>query len=56
MFGCQTNNLVEVLKNDYSPETKAIVFNKYQEFKKNNIPLNGMIMAKENETIYIIKK
>ena len=54
MFGCQTNNLVEGLKNDYAPETKAIVFNKYEELIKNNIPLNGMIMVKENETIYSI--
>ena len=54
MFGCQTKNLVEGLKNDYAPETKAIVFNKYEEFIKNNIPLNGMIMVKENETIYSI--
>ena len=54
MFGCQTNNLVEGLKNDYAPETKAVVFNKYEELIKNNIPLNGMIMVKENETIYSI--
>ena len=54
MFGCQTKNLVEGLKNDYAPETKAIVFNKYEEFIKNNIPLNGMIIVKENETIYSI--
>ena len=54
MFGCQTKNLVEGLKNDYAPETKAIVFNKYEELIKNNVPLNGMIMVKENETIYSI--
>ena len=54
MFGCQTKNLVEGLKNDYAQEKKAIVFNKYEEFIKNNIPLNGMIMVKENETIYSI--
>ncbi|MFL2818316.1 MAG: peptidoglycan DD-metalloendopeptidase family protein [Candidatus Puniceispirillales bacterium] len=54
MFGCQTNNLVEGIKSDYAPETKALVFNKYEELIKNNIPLNGMIMVKENETIYSI--
>ena len=32
MFGCQTNNLVQGLKNDYAPETQAIVFNKYEKF------------------------
>ena len=55
MFGCQTNNLVEGLKNDYAPETKAVVFNKYEELIKNNIPLNGMIMVKENETILALQ-
>ena len=54
MFGCQTKNFVEGLKNDYAPETKTIVFNKYEELIKNNIPLNGMIMVKGNETIYSI--
>ena len=39
MFGCQTNNLVEGIKSDYAPETKALVFNKYEELIKNNIPL-----------------
>ena len=53
MFGCQTKNLVEGLKNDYAPETKAIIFNKYEEFIKNNIPLNGMIMVKELSLIHI---
>ena len=28
IFGCQTKNLVEELKNNYGPETKAVVFNK----------------------------
>ena len=54
MFGCQTNNLVEGIKSDFAPEIKALVFNKYEELIKNNIPLNGMIMVKENETIYSI--
>ena len=54
MSGCQTNNLVKELKNDYAQEKKTIVFNKNEEFKKNEIPLNGMIMVKENETVYSI--
>ncbi len=52
--GCQTNNLVNELKNDYAREKKTIVFNKNDEFKKNEIPLNGMIIVKENETVYSI--
>ena len=54
MFGCQTNNLVKGLKNDYALEKKTIVFNKNKELNKNEIPLNGMIMVKENETVYSI--
>ena len=54
MFGCQSNNLVEELKNNYAPETKAVVFNKNEVLNKIKIPLNGMIMVKENETIYTI--
>ena len=54
MFGCQTNNLFEELKNNYGPETKAVVFNKNEVLNKIKIPLNGMILVKENETIYSI--
>ena len=54
MFGCQTNNLVKEFKDNYAPETKAVVFNKNEVFNKIKIPLNGMIMVKENETIYSI--
>ena len=34
MFGCQSNNLVEELKNNYAPETKAVVFNKNEVLNK----------------------
>ena len=54
MLGCQTNNLVEEFNNNYAPEKKAIIYNKYEELNKNNIPLNGMIMVEENETLYSI--
>ncbi len=54
MFGCQSNNLVEELKNNYAPETKAVVFNKNEVLSKIKIPLNGMVLVKENETIYSI--
>ena len=53
LFGCQTNNLVKEMKDDYAPEKKTIIFNK-NERNKNKIPLNGMIIVKENETIYSI--
>ena len=54
LFGCQTNNLVKELKNDYAQEKKTIIFNKNEKLNKNKIPLNGMIMVKENETVYSI--
>ncbi len=53
-FGCQTNNLVKELKDDYAPEKKTIIFNKNEKLDINQIPLNGMIMVKENETVYSI--
>ena len=53
-FGCQTKNLVKELKNNYKPETKAVVFNKNEVLNKIKIPLNGMIIVKENETIFTI--
>ena len=54
LFGCQTNNVVKKLKDDYSPEKIAVVFNKNKELNKAQIPLNGMIIVKENETVYSI--
>ena len=54
VFGCQTNNVVKKLKDDYAQEKKTIVFNKNEELNKIQIPLNGMIMVKENETVYSI--
>ena len=53
VFGCQTNNLVKEMKDDYAPEKKTIIFNK-NEKNKNKIPFNGMVIVKENETIYSI--
>ncbi len=54
VFGCQNKNLYDGLKKDFSPEKEAKIFNKISDLNKTNIPLNGMIIVKENETIYSI--
>ena len=52
--GCTTSDLFKNVKNDFAPEKKVIVHNKLTEQEKINIPLNGMVFVKENETIYSI--
>ena len=52
MFGCQSNKLYDGLKKDLAPEKEAKVFNKTPSSNNMNIPLNGMIIVRENETIY----
>ena len=54
MFGCQSNKLYDGLKKDLAPEKEAKIFNKTSSSNNINIPLNGMIIVKENETIYSI--
>ena len=54
MFGCQSNKLYEGLKKDLAPEKEAKIFNKNSSSNNRNIPLNGMIIVRENETIYSI--
>ena len=54
-FGCQSYNLYDGLKKDVAPEKEAKIYNKSSSANKINIPLNGMIIVKENETIFIIK-
>ena len=54
VFGCQSNKLYDGLKKDLAPEKEAKVFNKTPSSNNMNIPLNGMIIVKENETIYSI--
>lgn len=54
VFGCQTNNLYDGLKTDFGPEKEAKIFNKTSASNEISIPLNGMIIVKENETIYSI--
>ena len=54
MFGCQSNKLYDGLKKDLAPEKEAKIFNKTSSSNNMNIPLNGMIIVRENETIYSI--
>ena len=53
-FGCQSDNLYEGLKKDLASEKEVKIFNKNSSPYEINIPLNGMIIVKENETIYSI--
>ena len=52
--GCKTSDLFKNVKNDFAPENKAIVHNQSTDKEKIEIPLNGMVFVKENETIYSI--
>ncbi len=54
VFGCQKNSFYVGLKKDFSLEKEAKIYNK-NSFENNiSIPFNGMIIVKENETIYSI--
>ena len=53
-FGCQSNKLYDGLKKELAPEKEAKIFNKTSSSNNMNIPLNGMIIVRENETIYSI--
>ena len=54
LFGCQSNKLYDGFKKDLAPEKEAKIFNKISSSNNMNIPLNGMIIVRENETIYSI--
>ena len=54
LFGCQSNKLYDSLKKDLASEKEAKIFNKTSSTNSINIPLNGMIIVNENETIYSI--
>ena len=54
MLGCENNKLYDGLKKDFATEKEAKIFNKSSSSNKINIPLNGMIIVKENDTIYSI--
>ena len=54
LFGCQSNKVYDSLKKDLASEKEAKIFNKTSSSNSINIPLNGMIIVKENETIYSI--
>ena len=52
--GCKTSDLFKDVKNDFAPEKKTIVHNQSKNKEKVEIPLNGMVFVKENETIFDI--
>ncbi len=54
VFGCQSNKLYDGLKEDIAPEKEAKIFDQTFSSININIPLNGMIIVKDNETIYSI--
>ena len=54
IFGCQSNNLYVNLKKGFTPEKETKIYNKTFNSNKLNIPLNGMIIVNESETIYSI--
>ena len=54
VFGCKQKDVFVGLQNNLVPEREAKIFNKTPDLNKINIPLNGMIIVKENETIYTI--
>ena len=52
--GCLNNNFVRDIKNNFAHEQNVTVFNKSLNNKLYKIPLNGMILVKENQTIFSI--
>ena len=54
VLGCSQNNLYNDLKNNFSSAKEVTIFNKNTNTNRKYIPLNGMIIVKENETIYSI--
>ncbi len=54
LIGCQSNNLYDGLKKDFAQEKEAKIFNKTSNTSNLNIPLNGMIIVKENDTIFSV--
>ena len=54
LVGCQTSNLFEDVKKDFAVEKKVTVFDKTNNKRQFQIPLNGMVLVNKNETIYSI--
>ena len=52
--GCKTSDLFKNVMDDFALEKKVIVHNESIDQEKIDIPLNGMVFVKENETIYSI--
>ena len=53
LTSCKTSELIENVKGDFALEKKATIYNK-SSVSKDNIPTNGMIFVKKNETIFSI--
>ena len=53
LTSCKTAELIENVKGDFALEKKATIYNK-SSVSKDNIPTNGMIFVKKNETIFSI--
>ena len=53
LTSCKTAELIENVKGDFALEKKATIFNK-SNVLNDNIPTNGMIFVKKNETIFSI--
>ena len=53
LTSCKTSELIENVKGDFALEKKATIYNK-SSASKDNIPKNGMIFVKKNETIFSI--
>ena len=51
---CKTSDLFKNVKDNFAPEKKVTIHNKSNDKEKIDIPLNGMVFVKENETIYSI--
>ena len=54
LTSCNTTQLIENAKGDFTAEDKAVIFNKSSSELKESIPINGMIFVKKDETIYSI--
>ncbi|MDC1023016.1 M23 family metallopeptidase [Alphaproteobacteria bacterium] len=54
LTGCKSSQLAKNFKENFAPENKAIIFNKSSTTSKINIPINGIILVKKNDTIYSI--
>lgn len=53
-LGCKASNVINNVKQDFALEKNVTVFDKSDLRKQFQVPLNGMIIVKEKDTIYTI--